>query len=62
MDNDLVTKLRKHPNALDCFDAALAIEQAVVLLRRAIDNKDGSDWIVDANYWLNTWDRNEEEE
>lgn len=58
--NDLIDKLRKYPNMLDCRDAALALEQATELLQRVADG-DQHVW-VDVLQWLNTWDKNEEEE
>lgn len=57
---ELIKKLRKYPNTFDCLDAALALEQARNLIKRAID--DSGLWRTEAAYWLNTWDKDEEEE
>lgn len=74
---NLVKKLRTYPNTFrsryadDCHAASLALEQAIVILRKVRDGarseseldlaRDCSNILIEANYWLNTWDTEEEE-
>lgn len=64
--SDLLNKLRTGPNMMDCHDAALALEQAISLFQRAINPQIASGgcqaWQQEVHYWLNTWNKDEEEE